>query len=131
MDTIDITKAVTRTILFRGKTDGVWVAGDLELCRIRNAAFIHTYTRDGKYATQYKVDPATIGQFTGLTDKNGVQLFEGDIFHIGDRLLTYTVIWEDCGLKGKQNGSSCRIGLEYWKNAITIVGNVHDNHEMI
>lgn len=131
MDAIDITKEATRTILFRGKYGKEWVVGDLELCLIRNAAFIHTYTDDGRYHTQFRVATSTIGQFTGLTDKNGVQLFEGDIFHTGDPRITYTVIWEDCGLKGKQNGSSCRIGLEHWKNAITIVGNVHDNPEMI
>ena len=39
----------------------------------------------GMYGQDYKVDPSTVGQFTGLTDRNGVKIFEGDVIEYTDR----------------------------------------------
>lgn len=71
------------------------------------------------------VNPETVGQFTGHSDCNGIELFEGDTFHMGDPNITHTVIWRDTGFMGKQNGSSSYVGIEHWIERITITGNIH------
>ena len=82
----------------------------------------------GGYAN-YEVIPETVGQFTGLKDKNWVEIYEGDIFHLGDKNITYTVVWHDTGLRGKQNGASNYVGIEHWKRHIEIIGNIHDKNK--
>ena len=75
-----------------------------------------------------KVISETVGQGTIL--KNGLRIFEGDIYHHGDPNITYTVVWQDNSLKGKQNGSSSYTGLEYWEDRIQKKGTVFDKKEV-
>lgn len=70
-----------RTIKFRGKSkeNGEWLYGDLEYNRQKDIARIHTYNKDGMYEGQEIIDADTIGQFTGLYDCHGKEIYEGDI----------------------------------------------------
>lgn len=89
---------MTREILYRGKRidNGEWVTGyfgcdncSSEINPDTGAPFEDGYyitdfiMKDGISNNVFEIDPATLGQFTGLTDKNGKRIFEGDLVRYG------------------------------------------------
>ena len=121
-----------REILFRGKRldNGEWVLGDLHH-RGREVVITSFYTKT--YAT---VDPATVGQFTGLDDKNGRRIFEGDLClcdrHINDSFdkTVFEISFDPLrGYYGESNW-----GNEFDADSFEmceVIGNIHDNHELL
>ena len=122
-----------REILFRGKrTDNEEWITDSE-----------TYIRDGdgiwlsdENLNVVTVIPEAVGQFTGLTDKNGVRIFEGDIVRYDvnyhDMVISYDVenlggwLYEDMD----DNMQAYSI-YEFCLKDIAVVGNIHDNPDII
>ena len=125
-----------REILFRGKTkDGRWVYGDLwNRPYAQNTICIVSFTKDTGIPGEAEVIPETVGQYTGLNDKNGVKIFEGDI--LKDSLGWVCLVkWDDSngrflGYHKKPRGDTyvCYVGRE---PAQEIIGNIHDNPELI
>lgn len=117
-----------RKILFRGKRvdNGEWAESTYPFGTISSGAVVHDF------------DPSTVVQYTGLTDKNGIKIFEGDIVQVP--------FW-----RSDQSGLVMKGVVEFQKAAFSIaweyqdygkdfagyikdvevIGNIHDNQELL
>lgn len=131
-----------REILFRGKRvdNGEWVYGDLSQiqCRVYISQFVldDTFQDGAENKHLYKhiwVLPETVGQFTGLKDKNGNKIFEGDI--IRWTTSTYYPIMIVDFINGvfciKNKGNHIRSPLYHFCPLVEVIGNVIDNPELL
>ena len=115
-----------RKLEFRGKRldNKEWVIGSL-LVDTEGHCYI---VNDMKtFRTVDEVDPETVGEFTGVGN-----IYEGDIFNLGDKNIRYVVVWHDSGFMGKSVGAhGSFVGLEHWKARIDLIGNIHDNPDLL
>ena len=95
---------------------------------------------DHKTLYWHTVLPETVGQFTGLTDKNGKKIFEGDICEVclDPEICVGKVIWDDkiASYNILFNDGKCILPLDLWLNRnnpvwISVIGNIHDNPELL
>lgn len=127
-----------REILFRGKklSDGAWVEGDLSRCVVVGETHIWRI-EDNLSTTTHRIDPETVCQYTGLSDRNGKRIFEGDVVR---NFLCIDDHNEPLYEYGKVVYIPERISFEIWdddNNQITttagleVIGNIFDNPELI
>lgn len=136
-----------REILFRGKSvnTGEWVYGSfcMDACEQINGlcgvdGFIRVYGKAEGKMQMHEVDRDTVGQYTGLTDKNGKKIFEGDIIEwfllevseypsiayieYDEESFAWRVCWQEYDPDWLE-------GLN--KEYISVIGNIHDNPAML
>lgn len=70
-------------------------------------------------------------QFTGLIDKEGKEIYEGDIYSQGDDNIRYTVMFIDCQFIGRQVGNRSLAGLTYFADDIEVIGNIHESPDLL
>ena len=83
---------------------------------------------------QVEVDPETVGQYTGLTDKNGKKIFEGDIMPVWENgeKYHYKVIYNgDCFMLSMLDSEQGSYPLSVKNSISEIIGNIHDNPELL
>lgn len=128
-----------RTIKFRAKNiNGVWYYGSLVYSDKIDAA-IYFQTGNGlvKSMDWVYVNKETIGQFTGLKDENGNEIYEGDILKWNNGRLYVVKFWrgmfyasvEECN-EGILGGFPLHRLTEYEDEKCEIVGNIYDNPEL-
>ena len=125
-----------REILFRGKrkTDNEWLYGFPYVTR-KNAVKINWYCSEFGSMRTDEVDPETVGQYTGLTDKNGTKIFEGDIverFSDGEQAVISWLKYSACF--GLSFGGWCCGFDDYDDNLpsdFEVIGNIHNNPEIL
>ncbi len=124
-----------KTIKFKGKSleDGEWNYGDLS--HVANQTLVkNNPCRDKRPVFTFAVAPDTVGQYTGFLDKDGNEVYEGDILRYNNS--TFAVEWsEDLGAftlrpireKGKCDDIPLGVILKYIR--FIIIGNIHDKQE--
>ena len=129
-----------REILFRGKRPHYesWVEGfyiHAPSGRLgKNEHLIQTVKKDGRLDILYEVYPETVGQFTGLVDKHGKRIFEGDVVTIeGNSVFEMTgwVVFADGAFQIREPGCDMYECLFYNPNDMEVIGNIHDNPELL
>ena len=137
-----------REIEFRGKRvdNGEWIYGVPITDEATNDAYIITSTAGASLkseinnmcATGFRVIRNTVGEYTGLTDKNGTRIFEGDIIDVAykpyyggvakKRIGTFKVGFED-GLYMYADDEDYFLFTE--NDEIIVIGNIYDNPELL
>lgn len=132
---------MNREIKFRGKSIDEWVYG--MLCKVNEGDTEHgepikykiqTDEKEyGEYVNCFITDENTIGQYTGLHDKNGKEIYEGDIVKIKYRDEDIgKVIYEHNGFSIDVTNMNKNYGrVSFVNNFIEVIGNICDNPELL
>jgi len=123
-----------RTIKFRGRDfAGLWHHGDL----IHDDEYL--LIRFGGCANAY-IENETMGQFTGITDKNGKDIYEGDVIGCHNPSIKHLIFYNEkqgrfmAALNGDIENDFvgvCGLDDSRWTGSKKVIGNVYDNPELL
>ena len=128
-----------REIKFRGKSidslgieKGKWVYGFLKIgkkfddddCQMHKIM----YQLDDHYWADCKIDPETVGQFTGLKDRNGVEIYEGDILEYESREVNDEnfITFKDGSFMLTKSDKT-----RFFPYCSEVIGNIHNNKDLL
>lgn len=121
-----------RDILFRGKRldNGEWVYGNLFLSDTDGGAYILAGSRI--VTIEWEVDPSTVGQYTGLLDKNGERIFEGDVLTVDGEDGFFVLEFQEDTARFVMSGDSIVVDFDnFWSYEVEVMGNIHDSPEFL
>lgn len=117
-----------REIIFRGKRldNGEWVEGNYwEFCGDHNIMVPGNCIGS-------RVDPSTVGQYTGLLDKNGERIFEGDVLTVDGEDGFFVLEFQEDTARFVMSGDSIVVDFDnFWSYEVEVMGNIHDNPELL
>lgn len=131
-----------REYKFRGKNKDIgWVYGQIAYDINGNTYIIQEVELDSSYGLEetilfatmwYRVDKETVGQFTGLHDKDGKEIYEGDIVksffvdtdEAGNEIYKYYII------EVKYDEVLCSYKIDKFMN-LEVIGNIYENKELL
>ena len=136
-----------REVIFRGKrTDnGEWIEGSLLGIDWCDKPSTYSIAPNTPVSVFYSVLPETVGQYTGLTDKNGKRIFEGDILKSTIKIIDYADVGfsishydeEDIGIvEWRKDGFMIAHKSGTWARSFYgsenyVIGNIHDNPDIL
>ena len=129
-----------RAIKFRGKSilTDEWFYGDLVHSADKKRTAILVNDKDSY--DECEVDPETVGQFTGLMDKNGVEIYEGDVIGCHNPRIKHLIFYNEkqgrfiAALNGDIENDFvglCGLDDSRWTGSKKVIGNIYDNPELL
>ena len=123
-----------REVIFRGKRadNGEWIEGSLLGIDWCDKPSTYSIAPNTPVSVFYSVIPETVGQYTGLTDKNGTKIFEGDILTIENEGVYAAIKYNESNAAFYVEDEDHEDYLgEAWETDVVIIGNIHDNPELL